>query len=101
MACAWAVNIVLKAAIGHAIGGDAVSGVEAELQGGQGMRVKVGEEKAGDIALIPSHHIGIVIGKGTTLSNSSSHASFSWVSDLSFNPSYGGTPHIYRVKKKH
>jgi|GEM_PF-2989676 len=100
LACAWAVNRVLKAAIGRTIGNDAVSAVEADLQGGLGMRVKIGQEKPGDIVLIPGRHIGIVIGKGRALSNSSSRAAWVWRSDLSFNPSYGGTPHIYRVRRK-
>src|SRR6185295_9444252 len=85
-ACAWAVNNVLVRAIGHKIGTNTnlVSSVEAGL-GHEGFQVSHGNAKAGDIVIAPGDHIGICMGGGRVLSNSSSRAKFVWWSDLNFD----------------
>ncbi|MCA9517870.1 MAG: hypothetical protein KC635_23180 [Myxococcales bacterium] len=104
VACAWAVNHVLKNAIGHAIGSNTnlVDSVEAGLRR-EGKQVSRGKAQAGDVACIGhgAHaHIGIVMGGGSILSNSSSKASFSWWSDMSFSGgSYPGGSRFYRVMR--
>jgi hypothetical protein len=77
-ACAGAVNIVLNKAGIQSLGGDcslAVDCIENDLQSGRGEQITDrSQAKAGDIALIPSSHVGICENDGCTqiLSNSSS-----------------------------
>jgi hypothetical protein len=60
-ACAGAVNIVLNKAGIQSLGGDcslAVDCIENDLQSGRGEQITDrSQEKAGDIALIPSSHV--------------------------------------------
>jgi hypothetical protein len=104
LACAWAVNKVLKKATGKTIGDntDFVPSVETALQSGEGIQVGRSKAVAGDIVIAGNQgHIGICQNAGCTrvLSNSSSRAKFSWESDTDFGGFYGGEPsRIYRVK---
>lgn len=102
-ACAWAVNQVIAKAGIPKLGGNtlAVNGIEAALQGGRGERIDDrSQARAGDIALIPGKHVGICLNNGCTQikSNSSSRASFSWISDAYFSPSYRQPTRVYRVR---
>jgi len=99
LACAWAVNEVLKKAIGRTFGSLSVDSVESALISAGNHRVAANQAKAGDINLIPGHHIGIVTSPGRSLSNSSSARAFVYRSALNFPESYGGTPVVYRVTK--
>ena len=75
--------------------------MENALTSGRGTLVGQSSAKAGDIVIqAQDGHVGICMNDGCTqvLSNSSSHASFTWVSDTSFSPSYSGGPgRIYRI----
>lgn len=60
-------------------------------------RVSPGSEQAGDIIIQNNtRHIGVAIGGGRALSNSSSRAAFVWESGLEMGAS--GPPRIYRLK---
>jgi Type IV secretion system pilin len=110
LACAWAVNNVLRNANISPIGDDSVKNVERALVQGRGDRIAQSSAVAGDLVLLigastrsgkVGNHMGVCLNNGCTrvLSNSSSKASFSWESGPIFSPSYsGGTPRFYRVK---
>jgi hypothetical protein len=101
VACAWAVNQVLTSAGISPIDGDSVQSMENALTSGRGTLVDPSQAKAGDIVIQAGDgHVGICMNDGCTqvISNSSSHASFTWVSNTSFSPSYSGGPgRIYQV----
>ena len=101
VACAWAVNQVLTSAGISPIDGDSVQSMENALTSGRGTLVDPSDAKAGDIVIQAGDgHVGICMNDGCTqvISNSSSHASFTWVSNTSFSPSYSGGPgRIYQV----
>ena len=102
LACAWAINSVLRRATGKTIGTNTnyVPSMETALKGGKGHRVATKDALPGDIVIAPNAgHIGIYLGNERVLSNSSSSASFSWESSLNFDGAYGrGGSRIYRVK---
>jgi hypothetical protein len=101
LACAYAVNEVLKIAGVAPIDNLNVASMEQGLQGGRGTRVTQSEAQAGDIVIeAGASHVGICLNSGCTqvLSNSSSKASFSWTSGPDFSPSYSnGIGRFYRV----
>ncbi len=101
VACAWAVNNVLSQAGIAPLDSTSVQSMENALTSGRGTLVGQSSAKAGDIVIqAQDGHVGICMNDGCTqvLSNSSSHASFTWVSDTSFSPSYSGGPgRIYRI----
>lgn len=110
-ACAWEVNRILQAAIGHTIGSNPSyePSVEAALQSGAGTRVSPAQAHAGDIVVFDNAaankgHIGFCMNDGCTqvVSNSSSQATFNWVGSRSSYDAYYGVnsaSHIYRVNK--
>ncbi len=110
LACMWAVNQILKNAGLRPLGNDtlAVLVARAELQRGRGVRVPLSEARPGDLTIVNAggsrQHIGICLNNGCTRvkSNSSSRASFSWISGPGFkypgSPYNGGTTEIWRVK---
>lgn len=101
VACAWAVNNVLRNAGYAPIGGNAVSGMESALRGGRGTQISQAQATCGDIVIEASDsHVGICMNDGCTsvISNSSSRATFSWISSIDFKPSYSsGNGRIYHV----
>ncbi len=102
VACAWAMNIVLKNAIGRTIGSNtnSVTLIVAALEGGEGTLVQRGQEQPCDLVISPNgHHIGVYLGSGKVLSNSSSAAAYVWKSGLDYDGLCGsGASTIYRVK---
>lgn len=102
LACAWAVNNILELVLGRRIGSNPnyVPSLETELEK-VGALTKPGEARPGDLVIASDQsHIGIYIGNGRVISNSSSKASFSWESNLNFDGFYGGgTSRIYRVTR--
>ena len=102
VACAWAVNNVLQAAGVAPVDGNSVAAMENVLRNGRGDLVNQSSAMPGDVVIqAGDSHVGICQNVGCTqvISNSSSKASFSWVSGPDFSPSYsGGTGRIYRVK---
>ncbi len=110
LACMWAVNQILKNAGLRPLGNDtlAVLVARTELQRGRGVRVPLSEARPGDLTIVNAggsrQHIGICLNNGCTRvkSNSSSRASFSWISGPGFkypgSPYNGGTTEIWRVK---
>lgn len=101
VSCAWAMNNVLKNAIGRTIGSNtnAVTSIAAALAGGEGTFVPRGQEQPGDLVVAPNgHHIGVYLGGGKVLSNSSSKSAYVWESGLDYDDWCGsGTSTIYRV----
>lgn len=107
LSCAWAVNEVLKDAGIKPLGANQlhVLSVERDLQNGRGVAVAPSDARAGDIVLVDRpgtayQHIGVCLNNGCTkaISNSSAAASFSWISDGHFSPTYTGARRsIYRV----
>ncbi|MGC9602823.1 MAG: pilin [Minisyncoccia bacterium] len=100
LACAWAVNNVLQSDGIAPIDGNSVPAMEAALQAGQGMLVSQSDAQAGDIVIEGNDgHVGICQNNGCTsvISNSSSNATFTWVSNTNFNSPY--TSRIYQVNK--
>jgi hypothetical protein len=101
VSCAWAVNNVLANAGIAPLDADSVQSMENALTSGRGTLVDPSQAQPGDIVIQAGDgHVGICINVGCTqvLSNSSSHASFSWVSNTSFSPSYSGGPgRIYQL----
>jgi hypothetical protein len=75
--------------------------MENALTAGRGTLVSPAQAMPGDIVIqAQDGHVGICMNVGCTqvLSNSSSNASFTWVSNTSFSPSYSGGPgRIYQV----
>lgn len=101
VACAWAVNNVLARAGIPKLGENTnyVPSVEEALRNGRGTQVSAADAQPGDIVISPGQsHVGIYMGNGEVLSNSSSRASFRWTSGLNFDGYYGGgQSRIYRV----
>jgi hypothetical protein len=75
--------------------------MENALDSGRGTLVSPAQAQPGDIVIqAQDGHVGICMNVGCTqvLSNSSSNASFTWVSNTSFSPSYSGGPgRIYQL----
>ena len=102
LACAWAVNNVLRAANVQTVDGDAVQDMERVLNGGRGTKIESAGAVCGDLVLVTgnTNHVGICMNAGCSqvLSNSSSRKAFSWVSGPTFAPSYNDPNYkIYRV----
>lgn len=101
VACAWAVNNVLARAGIPKLGANTnyVPSVEEALRGGRGTQVSAADARPGDIVISPGQsHVGIYMGDGQVLSNSSSRAAFRWQSGLNFDGYYGrGQSRIYRL----
>jgi cell wall-associated NlpC family hydrolase len=101
VACAWAVNNVLARAGLPKLGTNTnlVASVEEALRNGRGTEVAAAEARPGDIVISPgASHVGIYLGEGRVLSNSSSRAAFRWESNLNFDGYYGGgQSRIYRL----
>ncbi|MGK7917514.1 MAG: hypothetical protein AB4038_18545, partial [Prochloraceae cyanobacterium] len=106
--CAWAVNQVLMNSGIRPLGQNQlhVLSIEADLKNGRGVQVSTQQAQPGDIVLVDrgrhtnQQHIGICLTPGCTqaISNSSSAASFSWISDGHFSSAYQGARRaIYRV----
>jgi len=94
-ACAWAVNNNLTNAGVPTLDGDSVPGMEVSLKGGRGTQINQSSAGPGDIVIeAGGGHVGICQNVGCTqvISNSSSKASFSWVSGPDFAPSYSNGP---------
>ena len=101
VACAFAVNKVLARAGLPTLGAnpDYVPSLEQALRGGRGTQVSAAEARPGDLVISPGQsHVGVYLGDGRVLSNSSSRASFRWESGLNFDGFYGGgQSRIYRL----
>jgi hypothetical protein len=101
VACAWSVNNVLTSDGVAPLDSTSVQSLENSLTSGRGTLVDQSSAKAGDVVVqAQDGHVGICLNDGCSqvLSNSSSNASFSWISNTSFSPSYSGGPgRIYRV----
>jgi hypothetical protein len=102
LACAWAVNNVLRGANVGTLDGDSVRSMETVLKSGRGSAVSQSGATCGDIVLVTGrrNHVGICLNSGCTqvISNSSSRKSFMWVSGPRFEPSYNDPNFkIYRV----
>jgi len=101
VACAWSVNNVLTSDGVAPLDSTSVQSLENSLTSGRGTLVDQSSAKAGDVVVqAQDGHVGICLNDGCSqvLSNSSSNASFSWISNTSFTPSYSGGPgRIYRV----
>ncbi len=104
VACAWVVDKVLKQQ-GINLGAEnpnSVVSTEKALKS-KGQQISASEVQAGDIVVTTGpngkrNHIGIAMGNGKVLSNSSSNKSFSWVSGLNFDGHYGNQQvRYYRV----
>ncbi|MDP2594195.1 MAG: hypothetical protein Q8P36_02560 [bacterium] len=104
LACAWAVNNVLKNAGIASIDGNSVALMEAELKAGRGTLVSQSDARAGDIVVLNTgsgvgdrRHVGFCENDGctSTISNSSSRAAFVNRNDVTLG---SGIPtRIYRV----
>lgn len=102
LACAWAVNNVLRNASVGTVDGDSVRTMEGVLRTGRGTRVAQNAAVCGDLVLVTGqrNHVGICMNPGCSqvLSNSSSRKSFSWQSGPTFAPSYNDPNfRIYRI----
>jgi len=101
VSCAWAVNNVLTNAGIADLDTTSVQSMENALEAGRGTLVDPSQAQPGDIVIqAQDGHVGICINTGCTqvLSNSSSNANFTWVSNTSFSQSYSGGPgRIYHV----
>jgi hypothetical protein len=102
LACAWAVNNVIRNAGYQPVNGNAVRSMESALQSGRGEQIDKSEAVAGDLVIQTGsggNHVGICLNSGcsSVLSNSSSRASFSWTSNFNFSPSYSGQSRAYRL----
>lgn len=101
LACAWAVNNVLRNAGVSTIDGDTVVSMESVLQSGRGTPIDQSAAQPGDLVIeAGAGHVGICLNSGCSqvISNSSSRARFDWISSTSFSPSYSNGPgRIYRV----
>ncbi len=96
LACAWAVNNVLKSAGIAPIDGDSVYSMEQQLKGGRGTLADQSSAQAGDIVVFGGmSHVGICQNAGCSqaISNSSSDATFTSV----YAPTSGSR--IYHVNK--
>jgi hypothetical protein len=101
VACAWSVNNVLTNAGVANLDSTSVQSLENSITAGRGTLVDSSAAVAGDIVIQAGDgHVGICQNTGCTqvLSNSSSKATFSWISNTSFTPSYSGGPgRIYQI----
>jgi len=106
LACAWAVNNVLALSGIPPIDGNSVDQMETVLENGRGTEVTPATAQAGDIVIENNDtmsHVGICFdptggtGCPQVLSNSSSKATFSNISDITMGT--GIAPTIYRVNK--
>ncbi len=102
LACAWAVNNVLRGANVGTLDGDSVRTMETVLKNGRGAAISQTGATCGDIVLVTGsrNHVGICLNSGCTqvISNSSGRKSFVWVSSPRFEPSYNTSNFkIYRV----
>lgn len=100
-ACAWSTNnfAVIPAGL-KAIGSNPnyVPSCDDALKGGRGKVVSNSQAVPGDIVIAnQQHHVGVYLGNGRVLSNSSSRAVFGWESNVDFDGYYGGSSVIYRV----
>ena len=85
--------------VGHPLrGGVAGFGTDG-IRGRVGTQVSPAQARPGDIVVSPGQsHVGIYLGEGRVLSNSSSRAAFRWESGLNFDGFYGsGQSRIYRL----
>ena len=99
-ACAWMVNRVLKTAGIATLGDnpDYVPSLKIALEAGRGNLVPSQEAKSGDLVLAyEEKHIGIYLGEGRVLSNSSSRHCFRWESDIDFDNAFNGFSTVYRL----
>jgi hypothetical protein len=100
-ACAWAVNQVLTSDGVAPLDTNSVQSMENALTSGRGTLVDPSQAMPGDIVIqAQDGHVGICMNVGCTqvISNSSSNASFTWVSNTSFSQSYSGGPgRIYQL----
>ena len=104
LACAYAVNEVLKKAGLGPIdkqGNMSVISMESGLKSGRGKQINKQDTVQGDLSIEYSgHHVGVCLNSGCSqvISNSSSKGLFSWVSDPDFSASYhNGSSRFYRV----
>jgi len=101
LACAYEVNQVLAAAGIAPLDSNSVQAMENALTGGRGTLITdQSTAQPGDIVIQGGDgHVGICMNVGCTqvLSNSSSNASFTWVSNNTFSPSYSGAPGSSRI----
>lgn len=110
LACMWSINQILKHAGFKPLGNDTLLVLEAREELRQGRGIEVSQSKAipGDLAIVDAggwiQHIGICLNDGCTKvkSNSSSRASFSWISNPKFrypgSPYNSGKSEIWRLK---
>ena len=86
LACAWAVNNILRDAGLQKVGANTngVASVETALRNGRGTPVTAAQARPGDIVIWPAprSHIGIMSDNGRVANNSSSRASFSNMTTL-------------------
>ncbi|HRH55446.1 MAG TPA: pilin [Candidatus Paceibacterota bacterium] len=102
LACAWAVNNVLRNANVGTLDGDSVRSMEAAILAGRGTLITQQSGVCGDLVIVTGtrNHVGICLNAGCTqvISNSSSRQSFLWTSSPRFEPSYNVSNFkIYRV----
>lgn len=106
LACAYSVNQILRRQGFAPIGTNPnyVPSVESALKervrAGTATVVPPGHERPGDIVVARNQsHVGIAIGGGRVLSNSSSRRAFSWESGMNFDGQYGGgASRVYRLR---
>lgn len=104
IAVTWCINTIVLPRAGIAtIGNDAVDAVKAALEAGRGQLITPrNSAQPGDIVIMGAAakaHIGIYMGNGKTLSNSSSKASFSWEDTFEAFEARYGSCNAYRVLK--
>ena len=101
VSCAWEVNNVLTSAGIANLDSTSVQSMENALEAGRGTLVDPSQAQPGDIVIqAQDGHVGICLNVGCTqvISNSSSKASFTWISNTNFSPSYSGGPgRIYHL----
>ena len=99
-ACAWVVNRVLEKAGISTLGNNPnyVPSLKEALEAGRGHLISSKNAEPGDLVIAAGEaHIGICLGEGQVLSNSSSYACFQWKSNVNFDGSYGGSSTVYRL----
>lgn len=99
VACMGAVNRVIQSAGYKPLDGLSVLEAERVLKSGRGTALSPSQTGPGDIVIVADNevpggrqHVGICLNAGCTRvkSNSSTNASFSWISNGTFSPSYRG-----------
>lgn len=107
VACQWAVNRVLeKASVRNPWGSqtDYAPTAEQVLRSGAGTPIPLGQAQPGDVIFMcgsdgTPEHVGVCIGSGRALSNSSSRAKFVWETTFAdYSSNYGGPCKAYRLK---